>query len=448
MSKALLLGLVRSIWLIDEQFALDNVDLVQSFINGNFDETKFNALKNGQPAIYAIAGNLDAGSLVTRQRYASFNNAQPGSIAIINISGPVLKADNCGDPGSMTYASHINDAATHANIKGTILLMDTPGGQVEGTQSVADAVKNHAAQKPIITFVQDGMMASAGYWMGSGATKIIASHQTCMIGSIGVMAKLPDSKAEGEKVHIIYADQSSEKNKSFQEAMGGKYDSLRKEILNPLAENFIGSVKAAREGKINLSAGDPFKGKLYMANEALNIGLIDAIGTLQDCINEIDQSAKTSQSNNSNINMTTRKVSILGSMFPFLASFFNANLEAGKEETEIDFSLEKQKDLNAKLETISKLESQVKDFETKLNDATTKLTAATLLADKYKASQKLLEPEASEEDLAKVDVAAEITKLQSGRAKPKPGLEHQGADANDEDSKYTAEELDILNAKV
>jgi ClpP class serine protease len=446
MSKALLLGLVRSYWLIDEQFAIDNIDLLHSFINGKFDETKFSALKSGEPAIYAIDGNINAGSLVTRTRWNSFDNAQPGSIAIINISGPVLKADNCGDPGSMSYASFIMDAANHPKIKGSILIMDTPGGQVEGTQSVADAVAFHATKKPIINFVQDGMMASAGYWMGASSSKIIASHNTCMIGSIGVMAKLPDSTTEAGKVHIIYADQSSEKNKSFQDAMGGKYEALRKEILNPLAENFIGSVKTAREGKINLSAGDPFKGKLYMANEALQIGLIDSIGTFQDCIDAIEETSNSTT--NSNLNMTTRKVSILGSMFPFLASFFSAKVEAGKEETEIDFSLEKQKELNAKLETITALETKASDFEKKFNEATASLTAANLIVTKYKAAQKALEPEAAEADLDKVDVAAEIAKLQTGAAKTNPKLGHKGADANDEWAGYTAEERALLEEEV
>jgi protease-4 len=446
MSKALLLGLVRSYWLIDEQFAIDNIDLLHSFINGKFDETKFASLKNDQPAVFAVEGGINAGSLVTRTRYSSFDNAQPDSIAIINISGPVLKADNCGDPGSMSYASFIMDAANHSKIKGSIIIMDTPGGQVEGTQTVADAVAYHATKKPIINFVQDGMMASAGYWMGAAASKIIASHNTCMVGSIGVMAKLPDSTAEAGKVHIIYADQSSEKNKSFQEAMGGKYEGLRKEILNPLAENFIGSVKAAREGKINLSAGDPFKGKLYMATEALQIGLIDSIGTFQDCINAIEETSNSTT--NSNLNMTTRKVSILGTMFPKLLGFLNGKVEAGKEETEVDFSLEKQKEFEAKLESISALEAKVLDFENKLKTATESLTAANLIVTKYKAAQKALEPEAAEADLEKVDVSAEITKLQTGAAKTNPALGHKGADAKDEKTKYTAEENALLDEAV
>lgn len=446
MSKALLLGLVRSYWLIDEQFAIDNIDLLHSFINGKFDETKFASLKNDQPAVFAVEGGINAGSLVTRTRYSSFDNAQPGSIAIINISGPVLKADNCGDPGSMSYASFIMDAANHSKIKGSIIIMDTPGGQVEGTQTVADAVAYHATKKPIINFVQDGMMASAGYWMGAYASKIIASHNTCMIGSIGVMAKLPDSTAEAGKVHIIYADQSSEKNKSFQEAMGGKYEALRKEILNPLAENFIGSVKAAREGKINLSAGNPFKGKLYMATEALQIGLIDSIGTFQDCINAIEETSNSTT--NSNLNMSTRKVSILAALFPALASFFGSKAEAGKEDIEIDFSIEKQKELNAKLETITALEAKASDFEKKLNDATTSLTAANLIVEKYKAAQKVLEPQAAEADLDKVDVAAEIAKLQTGAAKTNPKLDHKGADAKDEWADYSAEDKAFLTQKV
>lgn len=453
MSKQLLLSLKRSFWLIDEQFVNDNIDLVQSFLNGNFDPTIFSALKENN-SFYAIDGAINAGSLVTRTRYSSFDNALPGSIAVIKVQGPILKSDNCGDPGSMTQSQFIIDAANHSKIKGTILILDTPGGQVEGTQTAADAVAYHASKKPIISFVQDGMMASAGYWLGAAATKIIASHNTCMIGSIGVMAKLADSATQ-PKAHIIYADQSSEKNKDFQDAMGGKYDALRQNILNPLAENFIGAIQAARSSKINLKAGDPYKGKLYMAYEALNIGLIDSIGTLEDCIAAIDENISERgtdpnyHSTNNNLNITMKKVSIL-SIFSSLWGSLGGKLEVGKEEVEIEMTIQKQQELNAKLETISALEAKASDFESKLNTANTALTAANLITAKYTDAQKaiLAKEDATAEEISAVDVLASITTLKGKAAVEQPNLHHKGADATDEYAGYTAEEKALLTSKV
>ncbi len=80
-------------------------------------------------------------------------------------------------------------AASNPNIAAIVLQIDSPGGEVSGTQQLADVIKS--VQKPVVAFV-DGMMASAALWIGSAADEIIASTPQDIIGSIGTMMSFGD----------------------------------------------------------------------------------------------------------------------------------------------------------------------------------------------------------------------------------------------------------------
>lgn len=127
-------------------------------------------------------------------------------------------------------------------------------------------------------------MASAALWIGSSASHVIAQNSTTEIGSIGVMVQFADMQPmweqEGVKFHRINADQSMDKNKTFTDALNGDYTGIKNEQLNPLDEQFIAAVKANRP---NLP-DSVFTGKVFFAEDALSLGLIDKIGSLDDAI--------------------------------------------------------------------------------------------------------------------------------------------------------------------
>ena len=180
-----------------------------------------------------------------------------------------------------TLGTRVLEADQHPNISGIILYIDSPGGTVDGTQAFADKVK--ACKTPVVTFI-DGLMASAALWIGSSASRIIAQNSTTEIGSIGVMVQFADMQPmweqEGVKFHRINADQSRDKNKTFTDALNGDYSGIKNEQLNPLAEQFIAAVKANRP---NLP-DSVFTGKVFFAEDALSLGLIDEIGSLDAAI--------------------------------------------------------------------------------------------------------------------------------------------------------------------
>lgn len=106
------------------------------------------------------------------------------------------------------------------------------------------------------------------------------------IGSIGTLMSFQDFSAMfekwGAKIYEIYADQSSEKNIDFRELMKGN-EKPYKQHLNNITDNFISTIKA-NYGEELKDDGHVFKGKTYTSEEALKIGLVQEIGTINDAL--------------------------------------------------------------------------------------------------------------------------------------------------------------------
>jgi protease-4 len=210
-----------------------------------------------------------------------------GVIQVISVNGPIAKYDFCGTAGSKALQQAIRAANMDTSVLAIVLDIDSPGGQVDGTDNLAREIK--ASIKPVIAFV-NGMMCSAAYWIGSAANEIIVDvandgFNAC-IGSIGTIAMWKDySKQEenaGIKTHIVTADASSDKNKLFQKANTGDYSDITK-ILNSLNDTFLAAVKANRGDKLS-DKENVLTGKTYNGKEAIKYGLADRFGNFQQAV--------------------------------------------------------------------------------------------------------------------------------------------------------------------
>tara|TARA_R110001592_G_scaffold268269_3_gene534526 strand:- start:40025 stop:41359 length:1335 start_codon:yes stop_codon:yes gene_type:complete len=297
-------AILNGVWLIESNAAASYLPLVASIIKG--DTLAFEKDDEGDNRSAAKASALAsvAGATVYRKTrsWMSFNDAPKNSIAEISISGPILKVGQCGDPGSAAYAEWIKEADENPNISSILLRIDSPGGLVNGTATLADTIKN--TSKKIIAFVDEGMAASAAYWLASSCDEIVLSQKHDQVGSIGVFTTLHDMKGYYEKMGVnvleIYASQSTDKNGLINKAFAGDTKPLIEEHLNPIAETFINVVKANRSEKLNLSAGDPFTGKMYRAEEAIAIGLADRVSNYEDLVLAMAETS-TIQNSNSHI---------------------------------------------------------------------------------------------------------------------------------------------------
>ena len=368
MSITVASAILRGTWLIDPATARTQLPILENIINGKakFEPLSAEEKEALQPKTYGvkIVGAGHVGKIVAAAMVANSSTQKDESIKliqVINVTGVMLKySEECGPIGMVDIAQRIKNANNNEKIDAIVINIDSPGGMVDGTQTLSDAIK--ASRKPVIGFVDDGMACSAAYWIGSSCNEFYASHKTDVIGSIGVYTTLADFKSKYEKDGLpiieVYADQSSEKNRDVREALKGDTSFLKNNRLNPLAENFIAAVKQNRDGKLNLSIADPMKGDTYMATRATEIGLIDGVKTFDEVLTRAAElSVKNADMNNnsqanSSANSDNMKIKILSTQ-TLLASVLGLSFAQGETEKEHDLTDENIAAISNKLTQLS-----------------------------------------------------------------------------------------------
>lgn len=275
-STKLLSAVLRGKWLIDPVFAMSQGAVIANIINP---ATTLNGGEVKKNSAYAVSPKAANGTQYSYRE--GFGNAPKNSIAVIRISGPLMKEDqNCGPIGMEQIGQIIKAADSCPNIDGMVLQIDSPGGTVDGTETLGNIVRN--AQKPVVTFV-DGQMCSAALWIGSSSDEIIASTDTDEIGSVGVLVQFADMQPYFEKqgvaFHIVKASTSIDKVKMWEDLRAGKYDDYIKEVLDPLDEKFMDTIRT------NCPNVDDkhLTGKVFFARDVMGV-YVNKIGTIEDAI--------------------------------------------------------------------------------------------------------------------------------------------------------------------
>ena len=280
----------NGVWLIDPAKAQGYLPLVISLLKGTADKTNYSIEEKENK--YSLNSILKKSGIFPISEYGqsqSPESAPEGSIAIIGIHDVITKYDQeCGAAGMMTKADILNRCDKNPNINAIVIYGDSPGGESVGMFQMVEALQN--MNKPVVCFISD-LGASAMYGIASSCYVIVANNNICEVGSIGTYCTIMDYAealaAEGITLIEVYADASTEKNLPYKEALKGNTDLLKTE-LNRVNDEFINMVKTNRLGKLNITkTNDPFKGKLFFAENALPItgnGLIDVIGSIDDAI--------------------------------------------------------------------------------------------------------------------------------------------------------------------
>lgn len=155
-------------------------------------------------------------------------------------------------------------------IKEIQLLIDSPGGSITGISDFAQLIK--ASDKPTAAFVV-GEAASAAYWVASAADRII-STDTGLVGSIGVVFRV-GSDGEGS----IISSQSPDKRPDVKTKEGR---AVVQALVDNLADIFVEAVAENRDTTVKDVLANFGKGGLLVASQALEVGMIDGISTIND----------------------------------------------------------------------------------------------------------------------------------------------------------------------
>lgn len=206
------------------------------------------------------------------------------NIALISIEGIITKKPDImaflmgGNAPSQLIALAFEEALKAHSIHSIMLLIDSPGGTVDGTQELATTIAAGRGKKNIIAHT-DGMMASAAYWIGAAADRVYISGDTTQVGSIGVVAAHLDVSRLLENIGIKITEIYSGKYKRIASA----YEPLSQEGRQTIQDevDYIYSVFVNDVAKYRGLSVDKHEtwanGRIFTGKQAVKAGLVDGV---------------------------------------------------------------------------------------------------------------------------------------------------------------------------
>ncbi|MCS4508896.1 signal peptide peptidase SppA [Xylophilus ampelinus] len=221
-------------------------------------------------------------------------------VAVIAVDGVIAKRMNLfmeisGGSSSQLIERDIRAALEDTAVHSIVLAIDSPGGTVDGTQALGDAVFAARAVKPVVALAS-GMMASAAYWIGSAAQQIYIADRTTAVGSIGVVSTHVDvSGAEAQK-GVRTTEVFAGKFKRIESQYGPLSESGRatmQERMDHLYGLFVETVANNRGVAVERVLADMADGRIFIGQQAIDAGLVDGVSTLDALVQQLNRDNAT-----------------------------------------------------------------------------------------------------------------------------------------------------------
>lgn len=225
-----------------------------------------------------------------------------GAIAVIPIHGVIanrlsMMSDISGGTSVDMLRGSIQQAEGDPNIRAIVFDVDSPGGTVHGVFELAELIRGLTT--PTVAVIND-MGASAAYALASAADEVVAAP-SALVGSVGVVVKHTEESerlgAKGRKVTYIRSDETK-MAASDSEPLSTESRADLQGKVDHYHRMFVQAVVAGRNAAgARLDAAtvrDAWRAKVYTAAEALEIGMIDRIGLMDETLQRIARSHQAS----------------------------------------------------------------------------------------------------------------------------------------------------------
>lgn len=230
------------------------------------------------------------GSLLRQNKEEEIEEPQ---LVVMHLAGQIVDGDK-PQPGSMVSGPSVkklDELAANDLVKGVVVRINSPGGSATASEAIRTALARLAAKKPVV-FSMGEMAASGGYWITTIGQPILAEVAT-ITGSIGVfgMRFQPGALMRRLGVHteIVRLDDGP-----LMDAMDRPWsDTARARMqgfVDEIYDRFLENVAVSRHkstAEVDAIAG----GRVWSGQQAVENGLVDAIGGLDDAIARVRTAA-------------------------------------------------------------------------------------------------------------------------------------------------------------
>lgn len=239
-------------------------------------------------------------------------------VAVLYAEGSIT--DGTGKDGitSKRYVKEIEKLKNDDKVKAVVFRVNSGGGSAYASEQIWKAITDLKAKKPVVVSM-GGLAASGGYYISCNASKIVAQPNT-LTGSIGIFGMFPNIEGLTKKIGLSYDNVKTNKFADFGDISRPMREDEKVVFQNYINEGYDLFLTRCSEGRgIAKDSLDKIaQGRVWTGNQALKIGLVDAIGGIDTAIEEAVKLAKLE---NYSINS-----------YPEKTDFFDSLLLSGKDD--------------------------------------------------------------------------------------------------------------------
>ena len=206
-------------------------------------------------------------------------------IAVIYANGNIVEEDDPNNISGDRFASIISKVRADSTVKAVVLRVNSPGGTVLAASKIKEEIDLTRAVKPVIASYGD-YAASGGYWISNSCDHIF-SDATTLTGSIGCFSAIPEfGKTVKDIAHVNITPVKTHKHSdmlSLMRPFDAEETAWMQEYVDDIYTRFVNIVAEGRD--MTYEAVDEIaQGRVWTGADALKLGLVDELGTLEDAI--------------------------------------------------------------------------------------------------------------------------------------------------------------------
>lgn len=231
-------------------------------------------------------------NLVSVGKYAKSvrdDNKSKNKIAVVYAVGEISDGKGDSERGifSDTFIKDFRKAYQDKDVKAIVLRVNSPGGSALASEVIWHEIEQaKKAGKKVVTSMGD-YAASGGYYISCNSDYIIAQPNT-LTGSIGVFGMIPSvQKALKNKLGITVDGVGSNEHSDFLGSITRPLDPMELNVMQQMVEETYGlfTQRVANGRKMTVAAVDSIgQGRVWSGKDAIGIGLVDELGSLDDAI--------------------------------------------------------------------------------------------------------------------------------------------------------------------
>lgn len=231
-------------------------------------------------------GKLNTVSVSEMNLVDDSQKQESDQIAILYAEGSIVSGSSETDINDRFLIKEIEKLKDNEKIKAVVFRVNSPGGSAYASEQIWEAIKELKMQKPVIVSMGD-YAASGGYYISCNATKIYA-QPTTLTGSIGIFGMFPNLEGLTNKIGLSFDNVKTNKFSDFGDITRPMREDEKVILQSYIERGYNLFLTRCSEGR-NIPIEKLAKiaeGRVWTGKQALDIGLIDALGGIDDAVKD------------------------------------------------------------------------------------------------------------------------------------------------------------------